>query len=800
MGTVVINTRVEGQNIVGIGRELAVDLSKLQLNVPTRSRETEPEAIFEALTLRGSVENIWAPQAEALRRWHEGRQAEDTIIEMNTGGGKTLVGLLIAQSLVNETRGRILYVCPTNQLVEQTAERAAECGIETATYMKRTWQRRQVYERCTGPCLTNYAALFNGLSVFRQEDLKGIIFDDAHVAGDIIRDQFTIRIKANHEAFRPLVDLFRSYFVRNLQLHSIDAVIHGDPFTLLFVPMFEVSHQRDRLRQVLLEHGIEGSVETKLPWMHLQAHLHCCVVLLSGAGAEITPPVLPVHTLAAFQEGTRRVYMTATLPLQTEFLRTFGVKKANRITPSGKLGEAQRQFIFCEGETDEEQRERAQALVADRKACIITPSARSGEQWCPPAFRYESAHGHTVIQSFAQSAGKHKMVLAGLYDGIDLPGDACRVLVLEGVPEAASLFERFLDQSLKVERLRAAHTSRRIVQAMGRIFRSNTDHGAIIVCGGELQRWVENPGNQSYLPRLLQQQVQLGLELRREVDAGKVTYEYLLSAVLTGRQDWDELYRNYIGMFETATNTLGSDWLSDLVIQESQAYDKLWVGNYMAAAHAYGAAADAADPYDSSLAAWYRHWEGLAYELARKPFAAEIAYVQAVNMRAELGRLPSENGMRTASEEVEPSPQAQRIAALLKTKQAQIGHLLDDIQAKLDYGDETRPAEQALHDIGLLLGLEASRPDNSDKTGPDVLWRHPTIPAAVIIEAKTNKRPEGRYRKKDDIGHVHDHVQWFSDHYPGCASFKVIVGRKLPVTPDANPPEDLRIIPLEAFH
>ena len=73
-------------------------LKKLKLSVETGQKPVDPLQIFERLTLRGSIENIWEPQAEALREWHRQRREADVAIEMNTGGGKTLVGLLIARS------------------------------------------------------------------------------------------------------------------------------------------------------------------------------------------------------------------------------------------------------------------------------------------------------------------------------------------------------------------------------------------------------------------------------------------------------------------------------------------------------------------------------------------------------------------------------------------------------------------------------------------------------------------------------------------------------------------------------
>ena len=191
------------------------------------------------------------------------------------------------------------------------------------------------------------------------------------------------------------------------------------------------------------------------------------------------------------------------------------------------------------------------------------------------------------------------------YDGIDLPGDACRVLVLDGLPVGSSLIDRFLDQGLKVERLRAAHTAARIVQAIGRIFRSNTDHGAVMLCGDGLQSWLRDSNNQRFMPKLLQQQVQFGIELRRMVDESKATFADLLKAVLSGRKDWDELYSNHVGAFDVVSQPEDPAWFSELVTGERDAYAKLWSRNFPLAASAYGLLADKADKHDRRLAAWY---------------------------------------------------------------------------------------------------------------------------------------------------------------------------------------------------
>ena len=162
--------------------------------------------------MRGSIKDIWASQKEALLEWHENRAAADTQFDMTTGGGKTLVGLLAAQSLVNETHGKVVYVCPTNQLVEQAVRRASECGISVASYRDKTWEHKEVFDEARGTCITNYAALFHPWSKFANIGVTGVIFDDAHVAGNTIRSQFTLRISRDHAAFKPICKLFGPYF------------------------------------------------------------------------------------------------------------------------------------------------------------------------------------------------------------------------------------------------------------------------------------------------------------------------------------------------------------------------------------------------------------------------------------------------------------------------------------------------------------------------------------------------------------------------------------------------------------
>src|SRR5690242_10506579 len=68
-------------------------------------------------------------QTEVMNRWFEERDNRDNVIKLNVGSGKTLVGLLLLQSSLNEAKGPALYVSPDNQLSQQVIQEAEALGI-----------------------------------------------------------------------------------------------------------------------------------------------------------------------------------------------------------------------------------------------------------------------------------------------------------------------------------------------------------------------------------------------------------------------------------------------------------------------------------------------------------------------------------------------------------------------------------------------------------------------------------------------------------------------------------------------
>src|SRR5437660_2324752 len=111
-----------------------VDFQKL-LGKEKVGRSADPIAVFEDLDKESGKEYLRPPQKAVLTKWYQDlRELRDTIVKLHTGQGKTLIGLLMLQSYLNEGAGPALYVCPNNYLVRQTVEQANSFGIETVEF------------------------------------------------------------------------------------------------------------------------------------------------------------------------------------------------------------------------------------------------------------------------------------------------------------------------------------------------------------------------------------------------------------------------------------------------------------------------------------------------------------------------------------------------------------------------------------------------------------------------------------------------------------------------------------------
>lgn len=95
-----------------------------------------PDRLFRELTRR-KFPDVLPHQAVMMKAYAEKSiEMPDVALQLPTGSGKTLVGLLIAEWRRRKFNERVVYLCPTKQLVYQVAEQANEkYGLSVATFV-----------------------------------------------------------------------------------------------------------------------------------------------------------------------------------------------------------------------------------------------------------------------------------------------------------------------------------------------------------------------------------------------------------------------------------------------------------------------------------------------------------------------------------------------------------------------------------------------------------------------------------------------------------------------------------------
>ncbi len=776
-----------------------MDFSRLGTPKPT-ARPIDPIKIFERLpNLPGTPNDLWRGQAQALQQWHEARTKSDALISLNTGAGKTLLGLLIAQSLVNEGVENVVCVCATIDLVRQTSQEAKRIGIEHTTRVYSTFDN-DLFETGNGFCITTYHALFNGLSAIRRRYFPGaVIFDDAHVAETILRGALTLHISSNDypDLFTGLTELFRPHF-RELRIEGRfnDSLTREHSSIVMAAPngLFE---RREQLVALLEARAAQNDNQLKYSYAHLRDKVDCCAALFGHGNFELAPPFLPSLALDVFERPIRRIYLSATLRSKTDFVRAFGRLPNVMIEPDNDAGNGERLILFGRTIRGGISPELIAEISAKRKTLIAVPNYPSSEVWSDLAQPPEPKDFSAQLDAF-RNAENGVFILVSRVDGIDLPHDTCRLMVLDGLPSGTSLIERYQWEFLRMGNLHATRLANRLVQLFGRINRGRNDYGVFLIRGSELNAWLSKDRNIALLPQLLQRQITLGRAVQDGMDikAPKAVVG-VINAVISREPSWldyygDNINRHDLDQDEVARAEDAEPQMVSAAQAEAAYAAAIWTGEIAEGRRVLDEATAATGRVGALLAGWQNVWLGAVLEREGDHDSARLAYRRAVSRLGNMITLP--RGTAAAPNAAvlgeDASTFAQEINRLVglashESFAKEFARIRSQL-ISLD-GGPPRRMEESVRALGELLGLAATRPDNDIGTGPDVLWTDEASRTSLAFELKTDKLDPALYRKKD-IAQGHDHIAWMVENYPGFNCLGLLfVGPDGRVAPNANP-------------
>ena len=581
-----------------------------------------------------------------------------------------------------------------------------------------------------------------------------------HAGEDYIADLWSAKISRHSQSttYHALVALFRDvldpWFRRSLLVDSPSPDMRSK---VEMLPLPKILPMLPALVDVLEQKLDDGH---KFSWRMVREALPACNLFISWGEILIRPLSPPTMLHAPFADATQRLYMSATLGSGGELERITGVRKIERLpVPRGweRHSAGRRLFILPNRsmmDTDVSTL-RAKVIGQAGRGLVLTPrqnvAITVGEALKTAGLSVlTSSDIEHSTDAFTQTTNA-ALVLTNRYDGIDLPGDACRLLIMEGLPGGVNLQEQFLLTRLGASSLLRDRLRTRFTQGAGRCSRGPKDYAAILVVGARFFEFCAKSENRAGMHPELQAELEFGLDNSENLSF--VAVRDLLEAFYAQKEDWQEADDDIRQRRESKMRLPdpAAAKLATVVSAEVDYVYAMWKRDYATALQRATVVSDglAGTEFEGYRAFWY-YMGGVAAWLlseqsgdasqkgrAKELFERASKASKSIPWFAELAVLAT---MAPGADEIAEGCLGEAVYGQL----SDLGFVGPRFEAQMNAfekgmaSSDATPFETSLSELGRFLGWNAYKPNGSAK--PDSVWVM-SDRRAIAVEAKSNEKP-----------------------------------------------------------
>ena len=495
----------------------------------TRKREVFSYSSPQDMYQDNKLKKIMGPldyQTAMLDLYIKNMEKRTVALELPTGSGKTLVGLLIGEYRRRKNKEKILFLCPTNQLVHQVVEQAnLKYGLKAIAFCGKqkdySPKDKSSFLMSEALGVTTYSSFFALNSFFKDIDV--LIMDDVHSCEDYIISNWTVQIDSETTIFTEIAELLKNCISEVDYKYLLEEEYLPDVASWCnMLPMPLALNKLDEL-QLILQHGIESGTSNFYAYSRISENLQECNIYIANRKILIRPWIAPTMSFKAFADAKQRILMSATLGRSGELERITGIEKICRlpiVNDWDKKGLGRKFFTFPDLSLGED--EQGEVVMALQNLCkksvFLVPDSQSAKaikgfytEHISSAKIFEAKDIEESKQSFVDYP-EGTAILANRFDGIDFSDDASRLLFIWNLPKTTNLQERFLITRMGASKLYAERIRTRIIQAVGRCSRNPSDFSIVCVIGDSIQNDLTKQEKIKQFPPELRAEIQFGLE------------------------------------------------------------------------------------------------------------------------------------------------------------------------------------------------------------------------------------------------------------------------------------------------
>jgi hypothetical protein len=525
-----------------------------------------------------------------------------------------------------------------------------------------------------------------------------------------------------------------------------------------------------------------------------------------------------VSKVPTYERAERRIFMSATISDESILVRELGCDPEGAANPielpdAGGIGERMilvPRLMATSAESSLQWPDLAtlcRKLSRNYAVVVLAPSHEDAGQWSQVGATVVAKSDDVPDAVRALRAGTAKFVVfAARYDGLDLPDEACRVLVLDGAPRAASAIDSVDMLCIGATTTRQRAVMHRIEQGLGRAVRSPADYAVIILFGSDLVTYITRMDTRSELTDQTRRQIEFGMEIAQAAKGDNMKkggswvseLEQIALQCLTRDAGWKAAYQERAAPQPTSPADKAKQVARiKQASTERVAWEK-YVNNQGGEAakliRDYLNASGKSPPEQAFLlqrAAWYIRREDPARSLEMQRYAREHDHQLLLPPDGVKYQKETRTNLSSAQRFVAWLGQFTHRNAAIDAIETMRSHLVFAPDASYDL------FERAVFELGTSLGFESRRPDREAGIGPDNLWMEGQY--VVVIEAKNNVQGETPITK-DDAGQLSNSASWASQLYTERSKhLAVIVHPRTVLSEEAYLPEATRVLTPEAL-